>query len=59
MGTPDMHTCVPLGSGEPYVLGEDVFSSSATEVDECLEEWLTTDVAERLMEFLKRELPSE
>merc|ERR1711937_23369 len=28
MGTHKMHTCV----GEPYVLGEDVFSSSATEV---------------------------
>ena len=39
--------------------GEGVFSSSATEVDECFEEWLTADVAERLMEFLKRELPSE
>jgi hypothetical protein len=26
------------------------FSSSATKVDECLEEWLTIDVAERLMQ---------
>jgi hypothetical protein len=39
--------------------GEGVFSSSATEVDECLEEWLTTDVAEQLMKFLETELPSD
>merc|ERR1719502_1869326 len=39
--------------------GESVFSSEKTEVDHCIDEWLLTDVAERLMEFLQRELPSE
>jgi len=40
-----------------HVDEEDVFSSSATEVDACLEEWLTSDVAKQLMEFLEKELP--
>ena len=38
---------------------ESAFSSSATEIDACLEQWVTTDVAKRLMEFLERELPRQ
>merc|ERR1719498_490736 len=38
---------------------ESAFSSSATEIDACLEDWVTTDVAKRLAEFLERELPRQ
>ena len=38
---------------------ESAFSSSATEIDACLEEWVTTDTAKRLMEFLENALPRE
>jgi len=55
----DEITLVQGESKRVFSSGESVFSSTKTEVDACLEEWLTTDDARELMEFLERELPSE
>ena len=59
----DDESSITVQGGSPVVSSsgdeESVFSSTATEIDACLEEWVTTDTAKRLMEFLENALPRE
>jgi len=59
----DDESSITVQGGSPFVSSsgdeESVFSSTATEIDACLEEWVTTDAAKMLMEFLERALPRE
>lgn len=38
---------------------DDAFSSSSTDVDECLDMWLLSDAAKKLLDFLEQALPRE